>query len=431
VQEVLVRRLAVAQRAEKVAIYRRLAEVAEAHREAPDEAIGYLQQSLEVDPNAAAVYVELERLLSAAERWHDLVDILQRQAEVTAALGRVDLEVQYLARAADLWQGPLDDPDAAGELLERILVREPRYVPALSRLAGIYEAAEDWERCGEILQRALALGPTGRDAADLHYRLGEVARRQSQDIDAAVGYFGEALQYDHTHPQAIAAVEEIARDREDWAVVADMLARREASEADAARKLELTLELADIYGKRLRRPEAVIPLLERAAAIAPDDARVAEPLAELYFAAGRHADALPIYGRLADAARSHRRMKEVARFRQRVGLIAERTGQPEAALAAYEEAFRVNPTDVATMAGLGRLYMASQEWEKARRVYRSLVLQTIEPEVGITKAEVYFQLGNIHARLSEPSKAKGMYQRGLELEPDNAALREALASLDR
>jgi hypothetical protein len=31
--------------------------------------------------------------------------------------------------------------------------------------------------------------------------------------------------------------------------------------------------------------------------------------------------------------------------------------------------------------------------------------------------------------MNEPNKAKGMYQRGLELEPDNPKLRQALDSL--
>ena len=48
---------------------------------------------------------------------------------------------------------------------------------------------------------------------------------------------------------------------------------------------------------------------------------------------------------------------------------------------------------------------------------------------GVTKAEVYWALGVIHVELGEAPKAKGMFQRGLELEPDNATLRDALARL--
>ena len=36
-----------------------------------------------------------------------------------------------------------------------------------------------------------------------------------------------------------------------------------------------------------------------------------------------------------------------------------------------------------------RLYFAAKEWEKARRLYQSLVLQTLDADSGIAKADVY------------------------------------------
>ncbi|RMH42163.1 MAG: tetratricopeptide repeat protein [Deltaproteobacteria bacterium] len=431
VQDVLMRRLdAVSTNAERAAIYRRLAAVAEQHRDAPDDAIGHLMQILDLDGADLSVYADLERLLAAAERWHDLVELYQRAAEVAGTLGDAGREIDYLAKAADVWEERLDAPDAAAEILEQILARDPNYVPALSRLARIYEAAADYDRCSDVLQRALALGPQGTDAADLYFRLGEMARHRGDDDEQVAGYFGEALKHDAAHPPTVRAVEAIARDREDWPVVADMLGRRLSFETDPAVRLDVTLELADLYRTRLGQPDAVIPLLEQAAAAAPDDERVAAPLADLYYAAGRYADARPVYERLADAAKAARRMKDVARYRQRLGAIAEALGDVDAARAAYEEAFRVNPTDVVTMAGLGRLYLAAQQWEKARRVYRSMVLQQIDPSLGISKADVYLALGNIHVQLGEPAKAKGMYQRGLELAPDHPELSRALAALE-
>ena len=166
-----------------------------------------------------------------------------------------------------------------------------------------------------------------------------------------------------------------------------------------------------------------------AQADAPGDPRVLAPLADLYFATGRFDEAAPIYDRLAEEAKAGRRMKDVARFRQRQGRILEARDDRPGALAAYEEALRVNPTDVTTMTGLGRLYFAAQDWEKARRIYQSLVLQNVDAEAGVTKAEVYWALGKIHLQLGQPPKAKSMFQRGLEIEPHNSKLREALSSL--
>jgi pentatricopeptide repeat protein len=156
---------------------------------------------------------------------------------------------------------------------------------------------------------------------------------------------------------------------------------------------------------------------------------VAEGLADLYFASGRGGDAERLYRKLVDKARATRKTKDIARFQQRLAALREAAGDLPEALKAYEDAYRIDPSHAATMAGLARLYFATQDWEKARRVYRSMLLQNLDPSVGVTKADVYLQLGLIHAQAGETQKAKGMYERGLELDPQHARLREALSSL--
>lgn len=430
VQEILTRRLDVTDDvAARVAIATRMAQVAEVEREAPEEAIDVLHRILELDGGHEPTYANLERLLQKVERHHDLVELFERRAELTASAGDARQEIHWLAQAADVWEGPLDNPDAAGEILEKILARDPSFVPALTRLAKIYEGASDWGRCSEVLERALSLGPTGADAAELYVRLGEVARQQSGDEAAAQAHFQQALVHDPTNAAAVRAVEAAARERDDWPLVVDMLRRRLGTTEGAGERLEVLVELAELYGTRLGQPEQVIPLLESAAQDAPDDPRVLGPLADSYFHAGRHGEAAPLYERLAEDAKRGRRMKEVARYRQRLGGIFRATGDAERARAAYEEAFRVDPTNVDTMAGLGQLYVEGQEWDKARRVYRSLVLQNIDPRAGLSKADVYYNLGHIHLQLGEDAKAKGMFQRGLEIEPEHQTLKQALDSL--
>lgn len=430
VQDVLTRRLELARSSsDKTAVLAKMARLAERERGAVDDAIGHWYAALDVDNAQLAAYGELERLLAKAERWHDLVELLDRRAELHGTLGDNDAEIAALARAADIWEGPLDEPDAAGELLEKILRREPGLVAALTRLARIYERASDWDKCGEVLGKALALGPKGADAADLFFRLGEVADKAQGDRATAAAHYRQALTHDAQHAGAVAALERQAKDDGNWAVVADMLKRRIAiAESRGDEVLPLALEYAAAEQK-LGTPAAALAVLERVAAAAPGEVRVLTLLGDLYFAAGRLDAAAPIYDRLAEEAKAARRMKDVARYRQRQGGILEARGDTAGAVAAYEEAFRVNPTDVPTMAGLGRLAMAQRDWEKARRVYRSLVLQNLDADAGLTKADVYYALGVIHVELNEAPKAKGMFQRGLEMDPKDERLKAALAKL--
>jgi tetratricopeptide (TPR) repeat protein len=429
VNDVQQRRLDLAKTSkEKITIFADMARIAETRRGSVDDAIAAWYSALDVDNSNTGAYAELERLLAAASRWHDLVELLERLAELNATLGDANAEIQALARAADVWEGKLDNPSAAGEILEKILKREPTSVAALTRLSKIYEREGDWDKCKATLEQALRLGPTGRDAADLFFRLGEVARVGDHDDDTAIQHYMQVLRHDATHAEAIAALEKLARERRDYALLADMLQRRAVTVAAGSDRVALYVELADLE-RKAGRSDASMAALAKAAEDAPNDVRVLGPLADLYFAAGRLDEAAPIYSRLADEAKTARRMKDVARFRQRQGAILDARGDKGGALTAYEEALRVNPTDVATMTGLGRLYFSSGDWEKARKIYQSLVLQNIDPEAGVTKGEVYWALGKIHIELGQGPKAKSMFQRGLELEPGNAKLREALTSL--
>jgi hypothetical protein len=142
VQDVLTRRLELARSSsDKTAVLAKMARLAERERGALDDAIGHWYAALDVDNAQLAAYGELERLLAKAERWHDLVELLDRRAELHGTLGDNDAEIAALARAADIWEGPLDTPTPPASSSRRCCGASPARSPALTRLARIYERA--------------------------------------------------------------------------------------------------------------------------------------------------------------------------------------------------------------------------------------------------------------------------------------------------
>jgi tetratricopeptide (TPR) repeat protein len=429
VQEVLVTRLGNATATDrKIAILAKLAQLAEKQRDSIEEAVQYWHQALDVDPHSGLALAELERLLELGERWHDLIEVFTKRADLAKAAGDKEGEVASLVRAADVWERRLENAEAATEILERILAANPRYVPALTTLARIYEGAGDWDRCLQTLSRAVELAPGGKAAADLYFRLGQVEAARSGDSKAADNYYHEALKYDPGHKDSLVELEKAARERGDHAEVASILSRREMETTDPKQKLALCVELADLYVNKLGQAHAAVPYLERAAQAAPEDPKVLEPLADAYFAAGRTAEATPLYERLLQALKG-KRGKEVARLQYRLGAIKQKAGDLPGALLNLEEAYRIDTSHIPTMAALGQIYFEQGEWEKARRVYRSLLLQNLDTASGVSKADVYHKLGLIHAKLGEGPKAKNMYERGLELEPAHAGIKQAMTEL--
>ena len=100
--------------------------------------------------------------------------------------------------------------------------------------------------------------------------------------------------------------------------------------------------------------------------------------------------------------------------------------QAARALEQYKAAYAIDAGHLQTLIALGRLYMNTRDWEQARRIYRSMLLQNLDPQVGMTRADVYLALGEIHEKIGEGPKAIGMYERGLELDPNHQGLLAAM-----
>jgi tetratricopeptide (TPR) repeat protein len=425
VQEVLVRQLQAVSGARQIPVYKKLVTLAVEKHDSADDAIGYLHEILTLQADEPEANAQLAALLEKSERYNDLIDVLTDQANRRAAAGDTAAEIALLVRAADVWEGRLGNAEASTEILERILERDPSNVRALMSLAHIYEAARDVDKARATLERAVELAESPGERAELHFRLGKIEAEGGGD-EAGESSYLRALDADAAHAGALAALEKLARARGDWTRVAELLALRLEQTAEADRK-PLYVELAQVYGDKLKQPNQALPYLEQLARVSPDEPTVVEPLADLYFAAGRDDDALPLYRKLAERLGKGKRTRDLARLNQRIGAIAEKKGDAKLAMEHYNAAFQIDPQHTPTMVALGGLYMAASEWEKARRIYRSMLLQNLDPAAGIGKADVYLALGEIHEKLGEGPKALGMFERGLELDGAHAALKAAIA----
>jgi tetratricopeptide (TPR) repeat protein len=187
-------------------------------------------------------------------------------------------------------------------------------------------------------------------------------------------------------------------------------------------------EIVSIYTDRLGVPEAAVPALEKACELAPDDVALARRLGDLHFDAGRADEAAARYERVVELS-ARRKPRDLAVVMRRLAAIREQQGDRREALRWYEEAQQLDATDGATLAALGRLYLEREDWEKARRIYRAILLGNLDQAAGMGKGDVYYNLGRIHAHLGETAKALGMYERGLEIEPDSVRLRKAMEAL--
>jgi golgin subfamily B member 1 len=191
-----------------------------------------------------------------------------------------------------------------------------------------------------------------------------------------------------------------------------VLADEEQRLLDSAERVTLLNRIAALYRDRLGDPASAVGYLERAVALQPDDREALLALCDLYIAASRPRDAIPVLEKIIESYGT-RRAKEVAVYQHRLGNAYEGLGETDEALKRYDAAFKIDLTSVPVLRDLGRLCLAKGDLDRAQKTYRALLLQKLGPDAGIHKADVYFHLGEISFKQGDKVKAKAMLERAI------------------
>ena len=178
------------------------------------------------------------------------------------------------------------------------------------------------------------------------------------------------------------------------AQLAALLAEEAERSTDVAQKVAFWRRGADLYRDKLSDPASAAKLLERAAELVPDDRSVLVPLAELYILDGRLGESIPVLQRVV-ASFGGRRVKEVALYHRMLARAYRGVGDAERALAELDAAYKVDLTNVGVLADLGLLAFEQGDLERAQKTFRGLLLQKLDRDAPITKADVYYYLGDI------------------------------------
>ena len=388
-----------------------------------DAAIGMLRLVLGADPDNAKAHAELERLFEATGAWDDLV------ALILSKVGDASDEAQrgLLERVAEVHDAKRGDRDSAIRTYERINTDLGADDRSLRALADLYERNESWTKVADTLER-LSARLEGDEAIATCQRVVDLYEQKVGDaVQAGRALRGayERFPADETTRSRIKAHYEASGDYQALAQVLD--AELDSAETDAQR-VALLRAISDVYRDQLDDPGTAAGYLERAVALDSEDRSALVPLCELYMAAGRQQDAVPILQRIIESF-GKQRSKELAGHHHRLGQALAGMGDAAGALQAYDAAFKIDLTNVAILRDLGKLTHANGDLDRAQKSFRALLLQKLEPDCGIQKADVYYYLGDIAAKQDDSRKAITMLERALAEDATHEQASELLAQL--
>ncbi|MGB5694044.1 MAG: tetratricopeptide repeat protein, partial [Polyangiales bacterium] len=422
-RSLLERRADLADERNRTGLQLRLAQLYEHSFRDESAAIDMFRRVLELDPDNAVANADLERLFEATGAWDDLIALLLSRVDHASEDAKRDL-LERIATVHDTRRG---DVDTAMQLYERIIRDLGPDDRSLRALGDLYERRESWTKLADTLER-LAARLDGQPAIELLHRVLDLYEQRVGDSEQAA----RALRAAHDRFPSDAAIRERLKAHHRAAGDDRALAQVLALELDAAttdgERVTLLRTISDLYRDRLDDPATAASYLERAVELDGDDRAALVPLCDLYIAANRQQDAVPILRRIIESF-GRQRSKELAMHHHRLGQALAAMGDGKGALAAYDAAFKIDLTNVAILRDLGRLTHANGDLDRAQKSFRALLLQKLEPESGIQKADVYFYLGDIAAKQDDPRKAVTMLERALAEDPSHEQASALLSQL--
>lgn len=427
-EELIQRRLDIAETpADRIAARVRLARLADQRLGRREEAIEQLREILDEDPGNPEALDELERLYTADGRWPDLVTLLEGRAESARSARDGAGELDVLVRLGSVHLEKLGDADAAIAIYHRVLERQPSHEGVLSALVALHREREDWAAAADALER-LANVREGEEAIATQYAIAELAEAKLGDAARAEQALRRAYDLDPSAKKARDALKAHYEKHQQADRLAEMLVLDEQETEDPKAKVALLKRIAGLYSGPLKDPGAAAPYLERASQMNPEDRDVLLPLCDLYIAAGRQNDAIPVLEQII-ASYGSRRNKEVAVYQHRLGRAKESMGDLDGAMESYDAAFKVDLTNVQVLSDLGRLCLTRGDYDRAQKTFRALLLQKLSPDDGITKADVYYYLGDISAKQGDAKKGISMLERALAEDASHSGAAALLAQL--
>lgn len=390
------------------------------------EAIQQLREILDIDAQNREALDELERLLGADEQWHELVSLLERRAEIAEADEDEGELLAALGRLATVHEEKLDSPEAARDVHVRVLEYDGNNLGSLRSLVRLYESGEQWVETVTSLE-LLLLAQEGQEALATAHRIASIVDEhldEPERAEEALRRVYELDETDTTHDLLKAHYERYGNHE----MLAQMLVAELEETDDQETKVELLKHVATMYTERLDDPGTGATYLEQAVEIVPEDRSVLLPLCDLYIKAGRQADAIPVLEKIVQSY-GNRRVKELATYHHMLGQAKEGMGDTEGALAEYDAAFKIDLTNVQILRDLGKLCHSQGDMARAQKTFRALLLQKLTDDAGITKADVYFYLGDISAQGGDKAKAISMLERAVAESSDHEAAASLLAEL--
>jgi tetratricopeptide (TPR) repeat protein/serine/threonine protein kinase len=244
------------------------------------QALGELDRSMRLDPEARPTLSALSALHLELGDARSAIDVRRREIELVEG----DERVTALVELGEMVATELEDNDYAARCFLMALGEAPNDRRILARLMQLFSAEKNWSELLNVVTRLADLVEDPKQKAKYLHTAAMVAAREIGDSEQALSLLDRALGVDPSHEGALSEALAIRRRQGDWDGIKDLLKSHAQELAKAGRNQELLVtleELGQVY-ERLGSVEQAARVYESALEVEPDGIRWLGRLARLY-----------------------------------------------------------------------------------------------------------------------------------------------------
>jgi tetratricopeptide (TPR) repeat protein len=417
-----------------------LSEMARTHSDLLDEAdqaIALQNEILELDPTNLGALSALDDLLARQGLWCDLVDNVERQLSMNEDPQEQTL---LLLRLAEIREQRLGSTDAAVEIYRDVLANDASNPAALGALERLLESPDHQAAVADILEPIYRDGGASARLVDVYEiqahhataperRLelfNEIAKLQEfslSDLHAAFESYARAFREDPGHPKSKEELERLSAAVGASDALAGVYEQVVASLDDPQLATRLLLRAAEIREDDLGQLDRAVEHYRKVLEIDDEHHQSADALERLFQQAERYEDLAAIYRRKARMLPSPADQRE--QLVKAAAIYEDILDNPAEAIAVHQQVLEADSGDLESLDRLVELQTQLGKWSALLETYERKAEVVADPDA---RKELFTAMGRVYeTQLDDSTKAIDVYQRVLEIDPDDLP---ALGHLD-
>jgi len=407
---------------EQLALQLRVAQLFEERLKRDADAVTRYRAILERAPGHVVALASLGKLYHRAQNWVGLAETYEAEA---ASIDEPKQKVTRLYKAGEVLEERLQRYDDAIARYQDCLRQSPGYLPAQKALTRLYERLGRWAELLSTWEQELGQGGDREQQIATLTKMAAVCEDKLLEPARAIECLKRILELANDHIPTLRHLARLYERDGKWQELIELQDQEAGLSGDTRHIVSIVHRTAEIFEEHLKDRGAATQAWERVLQLSPNYPPALKALGRLYAQDAKWDELIRMYRAEADIASSP---AQAAPLVLKIGeLLEQRLRAVPEAIAAYREVLTLEPSSVAAVRALARIYRQKGEWEPLIDILRTEASSRTDPS---ERANAMFQAAAIwEDHLAKPEKAIEGYHEVLRLSPVHPTAQQQLERL--